>query len=137
MAKYKVAGNTTVQVDNSVGVLRDITAHVTEIETFGKQVNEVDDTVLSDTAESVIDGIEASQGFSIKGFLDDTATTGSDVVLNNIVGLIGTVKVTAKTGVRSFQAEMLCTSYKMTPVLKEYVMFEATFKQDGAVTVGT
>lgn len=137
MTKYKAAGNMTVLVDDSVGTPRDISAHVTEIDTFGREYTPVDDTVYADTAESAVAGIEASQEFGLKGFLDDAATTGSDTVLSGIIGTIVTVKVTAKSGVRSFSCEALCISYKITGDLKGFVMFEARFKQDGVVTVAT
>lgn len=137
MAKYLVNGNLTVEIDDSGGTLRDISAHVTEVGDFGKEVAEVDDTVISDTAESIITGIERSQSLTIGGFVDDTASTGSDTVLSGIVGSIGTVKITAKSSVRSFQAEMLCTSYKIMFSIGDYSRFQATFRQDGAVTVGT
>lgn len=137
MAKYLVQGNMTVSVDDSGGTLRDITAHVTSITDFGQEYNSVDDTTFADTAESAVAGIERSQGFTIEGFLDDTATTGSDVVLNDAPGNIRTVKLIARSSTRSFSAEMLCTSYKAMGSLGDYVRFQATFQQDGAVTVGT
>jgi len=137
MAKYLVNGNVTIEVDDSGGTLRDITAHVTDIDTIGKEQRDIDDTTFSDTAESVIAGIEASQEFSIGGWMDDAVTTGSDTVLSGIVGSIGTVKVTGKSGVRSFQSEMLCKSYKLGVSINDFIRFNATFKQDGAMTVGT
>ena len=137
MAKYLVQANTTILVDDSGGTPRDISAHVTAISDFGKEVNEVDDTTFADTAESMITGIERSQSLTIDAFFDDTATTGSDTVFNGIVGLIGTVKVYSVTSVRSFSAEMLCTGVKVLGSLGDYVRIQATFRQDGAVTIGT
>ena len=139
MSKYLVGGNIVVVVDNSSAAAQIVTPYITEIEAIGKEFNEIDDTVLSDTAESVIAGIEKAQSITIKGFADDTATTGWDTVVfgsTGIVGVVGSVKIIAKASVRSFLAEMLCTSAKYTGKVGEFWMLEATFKQDGAMSVG-
>ena len=140
MAKYRVAGLTQVLIDDVVGSLINLTAYVDTISATGKEVQTLDVTSFADSAERVIGGIETGQDFTIAGFFDDTATTGSDVVLAARVGSLGSWQYApagTAGGRRKFSGEALCVSYKVGAEVKGRVQYECVFKADGATTVGT
>lgn len=140
MAKYRVAGNTVVQVDNAAGTVVALSAYIDSISGLGKEVQSLDVTAFTDTAERVVAGIEASQEWTISGGWDDAATTGPDVVLSALPGTIGTVAYYPKgtaAGSRKISGEFLCTFYRVTGEVKGRIEYEAGFKLDGTITIGT
>ena len=141
MAKYKVAGNAEIKIDNSGGTLINFTNYVDSISPGPiKEVTSLDTTTFGDSAERVIAGIETSQEFSIEGPYDDQATTGPDTNLGLLVGLVGTCKfypVGTASGKREVIMQVLCMSYTVNMAVKERVSYSATFKMDGASTIGT
>ena len=140
MAKFKTAGNSVYKQDNNLGTLIDLSAYIDSIDALGKESQSLDVTAFIDTAERVIAGIQASQEWSVSGHFDDTATTGPDAVLAPLVGTLGTWEwypIGTAAGRRKFSGECLCLSYKPMAEVKGRVEFEARFKQDGTVTVGT
>ena len=140
MAKYKVAGNTVVKIDNAGGTLVDLTAYIDTISAIGKEVTQLDVTAFSDTAERVLAGIESGQEFTISGNFDDTAATGPDVVLSARVGTTHSWEyypIGTTSGRRKFSGEALCVRYTVSAGVKDAVKYECVFKQDGASTVGT
>mgnify|MGYP001584672666 FL=1 len=140
MAKYKVAGNSEFKCDNILGTLINLSAYVDSISAVVREYGELDVTAFVDTAERVIAGIQSSQEFTVSGHFDDTATTGPDAVLAPLTGTLGTWEwypIGTTSGRRKFSGEALCTKYTVGAEVKGRVQFEASFKQDGAVTVGT
>jgi hypothetical protein len=140
VSKFKVSGNSEVWHDNNGGTLRNLSLYVDSMSAFGKQYASLDVTSFADSAERVIAGIEESQEYTLSGHYDDTATTGPDAILAPLVGTLGSgtlYPVGTAAGSRKFTWEDLCTGYKITAEVKGRVQYEATFKVDGSVTVGT
>ena len=140
MAKYKVASNSIIKIDNSLGTSIDLSAYVDTISALGKEVQSLDVTSFSDAAERVIAGIETSQEFTISGAFDDAATTGPDAILAPLVGTLGSwiwYPAGTTAGRRKFSAEALCIAYRVRGEVKGRVEYECVFKQDGSCTVGT
>jgi hypothetical protein len=137
VAKYKVAGNSEVKIDNTAGSLVNLTSYIDSMSVLGKQFGALDVTTFADGAESFIAGIEESQEFTITGPFDDTTTTGPDVVLANLPGTIGSVEfhpVGTASGNRKMLGEFLCTFYRVNASVKERVTYEAGFRQTGSIT---
>ena len=140
MAKYPVAGNSYLEVDDSAGTPRDLSSFVDEIEPLGAVVSFLDVTGLNDTAQRVISGVEFGQEFLLRGVFDDTVTTGPDAVLAGIVGKIGTVSYGPAgngTGQRKLTGEFLCVEYQVISKVGSQVRFDARFKQDDAISIST
>ena len=140
MAKYRVAGNTEIKIADSGGTLRNMTSYVDTMGALGKEVASLDVTSFADAAEKIIAGIETSQEFTLAGHFDDTATTGPDAVFAPLVGTKASFEfypIGTTAGRRKFSGTALELSYKITAAVKERVAYEATFKLDGTMTVGT
>ncbi len=140
LAKYPVAGNSYLEVDDSGGTPRNLSAYVDEIEPLGVVVTFLDVTGLNDTAQRVISGVERGQEFLLRGVFDDTATTGPDVVLAGIVGEIGTLSYGPAgngSGQRKLTGEFLCVGYRAISKVGNQVRFEARFKQDDTMSITT
>lgn len=129
-----------LEIDDSGGTVRNMTLYVQEILGFGFAYEAEVVTGVDDSGERVVKGVETSLLLVIKGRYSDTATTGSDAVLSGLPGVIGTISygpVGNKTGQRKFSGEYLCTLYTVDSLLAGGTVFEARFRQDGVVTVGT
>ena len=140
MAKYPVAGNSYVEVDDAAGTPRNLSAYVDEIAPLGVAVSFLDVTGLNDTAQRVISGVEVGQEFLLKGVFDDTVTSGPDVVLAGIVGKIGTISYGPAgngSGQRKLSGEFLCVGYRAISKVGGQVRFVARFKQDDAISITT
>ena len=138
MARYFVAGNTHIEVDDAAGTPRDLSAYVDELEPLGEEVSWLDVTGLSDTVQRVIAGEKVSQEFLLRGVFDDTAAVGPDAVLAGIVGRIVTVSSGPSGNFsprRRITGEFLCLAYRVVSRLGTDVRFEARFKQDGPLTL--
>src|SRR3990167_4322115 len=133
MSKFRVAGRSIVRIDNNLGTVTNLTSYIDTISALGKEVQSLDVTAFSDTAERVIAGIETSQEVTISGAFDDTATSGPDALLSALVGTLGTVEfnpVGTASGARKISGEFLCLSYKPAAEVKGRVNYEAVFKLD-------
>jgi hypothetical protein len=140
MAKYPVAGNSYIEVDDLGGTPRNMSAYVDEIGPLAQEVSFLDVTGLNDTAQRVIPGVEPGQELVLRGDFDDTSTTGVDAVLSGIVGKTVTVSygpAGSSSGQRKITGEFLCLSYRVISKLGDQVRFEARFKQDNAITLTT
>ena len=140
MAKYLVAGSSHLEVDDSGGTPRDLSAYVDEIEPLGESVGFLDVTGLNDTAQRVISGVQLGQEFLLRGVFDDAVTTGPDAVLSGIVGKTGTVNYGPagnNSGQRKITGEFLCLSYRIVSKLGNQVRFETRFKQDDSISITT
>ena len=139
MAKYPMAGHSYIEVDDSGGVARNLSAYVEEIEPLGRLVSFQDVTGLNDGAQRVIAGPEPGQEFALYGLFDDTPTTGPDAVLSGIIGRAVNVSygpAGGNTGQRKISGEFLCLGYQLRGRIDGPVRFVARFRQTGPVTVG-
>ena len=91
MPSAPVAGNSYIEIDDSGGAARNLSAWVEEVEPVGQQVSAVDVTGLNDTSRQVAAGVEPVQEFVLRGLFDATPITGPDAVLAGIVGKAVTV----------------------------------------------
>ncbi len=145
MARVPVAGNSYIEINDSGGVPRNLSAWVEEVEPLGQQVSAVDVTALNDTSRQVVKGVEPVQEFILRGLFDDTPVTGPDAVLAGIVGQVVTVAYGPagnRAGQRKISGQFLCLSYQVGGRAEEsrnpgLVRFTARFRQSGPVTLGT
>lgn len=145
MPRVPVVGNSYIEIDDSGGISRNLSAWVEEVEPLGQQVSAVDVTALNDISRQVAKGVEPVQEFVLRGLFDDTPVTGPDAVLAGIVGRVVTVAYGPAgnaTGQRKISGEFLCLSYQVGGRAEEGrnpgpVRFTARFRQSGPVTLGT
>ena len=140
MAKFPADGTSYIEVDDSGGTPRNLSPYVDEIELLGQKVMFLDVTGLSHTAQRVIAGIQLSQDFLLRGAFDDQTITGPDAVLTGIVGQLGTVSLGPagkSTGQRKISGEFPRLSYQVISRIKHLVKFEAHFKQDDNISLGS
>lgn len=145
MPRAPVAGSSYIEIDDSGGTARDLSAWVEEVEPLGRQVSAVDVTALNDTSRQVTAGVEPVQEFTLRGLFDDTPVTGPDAVLAGIVGTVVTVAYGPAgnaAGQRKISGRFLCLAYQVGGRAEEGrnpgpVRFNARFRQSGPVTLGT
>ena len=140
MAKYPVAGNSYIEIDDAGGTPRNLSAYVDEIEPLGREISFLDVTGLNDAAQRIIAGPQLGQEFALRGVFDDTATTGPDAVLSGIVGSIATGSYGPagnSSGQRRITGEFLCLSYRVISRVKHQVRFTARFRQEDSVSLNT
>jgi len=140
MAKFPVAGNSYIEVDDSGGTPRDLSPYVDEIAPLGREASFLDVTGLNDIAQRVIAGVQPAQELVLRGAFDDAAATGPDAILAGLVGQTGTVSYGPAgngAGQRKITGEFLGLSYRVISKVGQQVRFEARFKQDGAITLTT
>ena len=143
MPRTPVAGNSYIEIDDSGGTTRNLSAWVEEVEPLGRQVSAVDVTALNDTSRQVVKGVEPVQEFTLRGLFDDTPVTGPDAVLAGIVGTVVTVAYGPAgnaAGQRKISGQFLCLSYQVGGRAEEGrnpgpVRFTARFRQSGPVTL--
>ena len=138
MAKNRVAGTMSFEVDNTGGTLINISAFVDGVSPVGDVITWIDVTQFTDTSERIIAGIRPAQEFTIRGFFDDAAN--ADPLLAPLIGTIGTVRFGPEgtsSGSRRLQAEALAIFYNPAGEVKGAARYEMGFKLDGSMTVGT
>lgn len=132
MAKYG-SNAVTVKIDNSSGTLTDITAYVTSINGFDIEAITQETTVFGDTwQENAYVGVKKVNSIQIKGFYDDTATTGPDAILNSL-GDTRTFQLTYGNS-KSSSVEAIIAKYVRTPTVSKLTEFECDLTPTGAVT---
>lgn len=109
----------TVDLDDTVPTVRDITPAVSNISGVGLTFAETDVTAYSDGVINFTLGHPSSE-IEITGPLDNTASTGAHVVFSAILGHIAaTSTLTVQFGIRAapvssdpeFEGEYTCSSY--------------------------
>ena len=98
--KNKVERWITVEVDDSGGDARDLSADVVPGSMSGlggKSFEEVEMTGVSEAMKNFLAG-HWSHEFSAQFYLNDTATTGALTVLQGKVGLVGTLNIEFGSG---------------------------------------
>ena len=145
MPRVPVAGHSYIEINDSGGVPRNLSAWVEEVEPLGQQVSAVDVTALNDASRQVVKGVEPVQEFILRGLFDDTPVTGPDAVLAGIMGRVVTVAYGPagnRAGQRKISGDFLCLSYQVGGRAEEgrnpgLVRFTARFRQSGPVTLDT
>ena len=111
-----------VLVDDSGGTARDISGDVTNIQQFGLRHEETDVTGYSDAVINFTLG-HPEAPIVMSGTFNNTATTGSHVVLSGIVGLQSALTtVTIQVGIKAaaaggnpeFEGEYYCSEYVLS-----------------------
>ncbi|MHB8409843.1 MAG: hypothetical protein ACYDHY_17450 [Acidiferrobacterales bacterium] len=128
-----------IQITDSAGTLRDISADVTDISGLPGATEVADSTGLGSTAKTFITGLNDVK-FALKGQYDDTALTGSHTVLSGIRGqgakafqygpsgtAVGGVKITGSA---------ILTDYTVNSPIGGITTFSASFQGSGDVTFG-
>ena len=137
MAKYG-SDDVVVQVDDSGGSLVDISQYVDEIGEVNVSAAVQDSHAMGDTwVEKLATGLKQHEPIELKGFYDDTATTGPHVILygndGSALGATRTLKITFGNS-KYFQVEAVITSYKRGITRGELTRFSAVLTPTGAVT---
>lgn len=140
MTGYASAGRSYVAVADIGGTLRDMSPWVERVGPLGLEFAGRDVTGVNDAAPQTAAGPTAAQEFALSGRWDDTPAIGPDAVLSGIVGRSVAVEygpVGNATGQRRVSGTFVCLSYRIGSRAGEPVRFEATFRQDGPVELGT
>lgn len=123
-----------LEIDVAVGgALTSLKAYVFEV--GGLEIEAVleDGHTAGDSwVERVATGLKDAKEFTLKGFYDDTATTGPDAMLVGI-GEVRSFKFTWG-GTKTSAFECLIQKYSRLPAKGELTKFEVTLAPTGAVT---
>lgn len=132
-----VHGRTTdFRIDNSGGVLTDISAYCDNVD-FPQVVETAETTTFGDASKDYIVGLRDAT-ISIGGKWDAVL----DAVLAPILGQAASVSFqygpagSTLTNIK-YTGECFCTSYQVTGAVGDVVTFSAEFQVTGAVTRGT
>lgn len=128
-------------VDDSGGTLRDISAHVTGVSGLPGSRALDDVTAAGDGGDKSIPGLFSGQ-FTVSGWWDDTASTGSHTVLNGLRTTTATSSFEygpegSASGDIKLSGECWLESLTYDAEVRGAVPFSATFKVDGTLTTGT
>ena len=139
MTGYASAGRSYFAVADAAGTLRDLSPWVERVGPLGLALAGLDATGVNDAAARTVAGPAAAQEFTLSGRWDDTPTISPDAVLSGIVGRTVSVEYgpagNAK-GQRRVSGSFVCLSYRISSKAGDTVRFEATFRQNGPVTLG-
>jgi len=130
--------NSVFKIDDSGGVLRDISAHVKAVSGLpgGRALGDV--TAFGDGGERSLSGL-VSASFTVTGVADSVATTGSLAVLNGLRTTTATASFESSpggTGTGQIKTAGECWLETLTfdADVTGPVPFSATFKLDGVTT---
>lgn len=123
-----------LEIDATVGgALTSIKAYVSELSGFEIEAVLEDSHTAGDSwVERVFTGLKDAKEFTLKGFYDDTASTGPNAMLVGI-GDIRSFKFTWG-GAKTSAFEAVIQKYSRLPGKGELTKFEATIAPTGAVT---
>ena len=137
---YSSSGRGHVAVADSAGTMRDLSPWIERIGPLGVELSVCDVSGVNDGAARTAAGPEIAREFTLSGRWDDTPVVGPDVVLSDIVGKAVAVRYGPAgngTGQRRVSGRFVCLSYRISSAAGEPVRFEARFRQDGPVELGT
>ena len=140
MTGYASAGRSHVAVSDADGTTRDLSPWVESVGPLGQALAGRDITGVNDASAHTAAGPALAQEFTLSGRWDDTPGIGPDAVLSGIVGSTVSVfygPVGNAPGQRRVSGTFVCLSYRISSRAGEPVRFEATFRQDGSVELGT
>lgn len=128
-------------VEDSAGTtLRNLTPHITSID-FNQGNDQHDDTTMGKEGHTFRNGL-TNGTITINGLWDKTASTGSDTVLQSLLGIEVTVGFEYgpegnTAGQVKKSGECTLESYAESAPVADLVSFTANFNISGDVTVGT
>lgn len=125
-------GNLKIEVDNSGGSLVDISQYVTEINDVNTKALVEEGQTAGDTWMETLDtGLRQMEPVVLKGFYDDSASGGPNVLFSSI-GNTRTLKVTWG-GSKTTQVEAVIEQYKRRALQKQLHKYETTLIPTGTV----
>ena len=119
--------------------MRDLSSWIEEVGPVGKSISALDVTGVNDASARTAAGPASAQEFTVSGRWDDAPHIGPDAVLSGVVGRSVAVEygpVGNAPGQRRVSGTFVCLSYRIGSRIGKPVRFEATFRQDGPVTLG-
>ena len=140
MTGYSSAGRSYVAVEDAGRVMRDLSPWVERVGPLGRELSARDAAGVNDAAPRSTAGAELAQEFTLSGRWDDTPVIGPDAVLSGVVGMAVAVEYGPAgngPGKRRVSGRFVCLSYRISSAAGEPVRFEARFRQDGPVELGT
>lgn len=129
--------NTTFKLDDSGGVLRDLSTFCNEI-SFPREQELAEATGFQATSKTWLLG-QSDATISGSGFWDPTATTGPDAVLSSLVGAANTATYeygpqgSTATFIK-YTGECILTSYEITSATEDAVTFSFELQTSGGIT---
>jgi hypothetical protein len=123
-----------LEIDGAVGgSLTALTTYCTEVSAFGIEAILEDSHTAGDSwMEKLFTGLKSASEFTVKGFYDDTATTGPDAMLIN-VGEVLSFKFTWGGG-KTSAFECINRVYTREPARGAITKYTCTIAPTGAVT---
>jgi len=126
--------------DSAATTLRNISPYVKTID-FNRSTDANDVTTKGAEGRTYRPGLTDGE-IRLTGLWDDTASTGSQTVLQSLVGIEMTVGFEYgpegnTNGMVKYSGECVCTQYDEGSPVDDMVAFTCTLKISGDVTVGT
>jgi len=135
MAKYG-SDDVAIEIKDGVdgaGDYKAVSGDVLDIPGIDKSADTEESHGFGDSwVEHLATGLQRVADMTIKGFYDDTASTGTHALFNRI-GSITTLKLTWG-GSYTTEVNVLIKGYKRLPVRGELTKFEAALMATGTVT---
>jgi len=129
--------DTYLAIDSSDGNPRIVTPNITSVDGLPGERELVEITALGDSARSYAPGL-TNTTFTVEGYWDETANTGTDTVLGVLYNHTAALSVVYgpegnDTGDVQYNVECFCRNYTITSRMGEIVTFRAEFQSNGAV----
>lgn len=134
MAKY--GGDVLkIEFDNASGTLVDMTQHVLEFNGIDVEAILEEAHTFGDAwVEQLFTGLRKANEITLRGFYDDTASTGPDAIFNAVGNTTTrTLKVTWG-GTKTTSVECIIKNYRRLPTRGEMTKYEVVLAPTGAVT---
>lgn len=134
MATYS-SKDLVIEFDNSGGTLQNMSQYVREIN--GVDVNAIlqESHSFGDAwFEFLATGLKKMEKVTLKGFYDDTATTGPDAIFNAPGNTTTRTLKLTWGGTKTTAVETIIESYRRIPTLNNITVFETVVQPTGAVT---
>jgi len=135
MGKY-ASNDLVIQFDNSGGALQDMTQYVLELNGIDIEGLMAESHSFGDAwFEALWTGIRKMAEIVLKGFYDDTATTGPDAIFNAVgnLNVTRTFKVTWGS-TKTTSVETYIKNYRRLPTRGEISKYEVVLVPTGAPT---
>ena len=137
MAKYG-SNSFAVSIDNSSGTPVVMTNYIRTIGDVDIKAMMAESTAFGDAwVEKLATGVLEAGSITLGGYYDDTASTGPDVIFNDVAtGPTDSTRTLLLTwgGSKTTSAEVWISAYKRTATVGELTGFEVTLEYTGTVT---
>ena len=138
--KHYMSSGAVFTLTDTGATSRDLSADLTSVDGLPGEREMQDSTALGDTGRKHIPGLD-NVTITLEGFFDDTAATGTDVVLGALrAWTVPTAFTFCPVGIgatsRMYSGTCLVSNYTTTPKVGELIPFKATLLVDGSVTIG-